>query len=155
MQTFLPYENFKYSAEVLDYRRLGKQRVEVYQLLKALNGETKKGAWRNHPACVMWENNIDCLVYYGLEICKEWISRGYKDTCYGKIAAYGSEVFQNALANPDCGKINSFLTYPSWINDERVFSSHRSNLLRKDEVFYTKYGWEEGPDLEYFWPGPG
>ena len=58
MQTFLPYEDFEASAEALDYRRLGKQRVEARQILKAL--ETG-GGWSN--VCI-----------------KEWISRGYNNT---------------------------------------------------------------------------
>ena len=33
MQTFLPYADFAQSAKVLDMKRLGKQRVEVLQLL--------------------------------------------------------------------------------------------------------------------------
>lgn len=36
MQTFLPYPNFAASARVLDNRRLGKQRVECVQILKAI-----------------------------------------------------------------------------------------------------------------------
>ena len=53
MQTFLPYDDFVKSAKVLDYRRLGKQRVEAMQLLKAISGQ---GGWRNHPAALMWKN---------------------------------------------------------------------------------------------------
>jgi hypothetical protein len=40
---------------------------------------------------------------------------------------------------------------PTWLGDERVHSSHRSNLLRKDAEFYGTKGWPEGPDMEYFW----
>lgn len=36
MQTFLPYEDFNQSTAVLDRQRLGKQRVEALQLLKAI-----------------------------------------------------------------------------------------------------------------------
>jgi hypothetical protein len=36
MQTFLPYEDFTLSAQVLDYRRLGKQRVEALQIYNVL-----------------------------------------------------------------------------------------------------------------------
>ena len=36
MQTFLPYPDFRQSAACLDYRRLGKQRVEGVQILKAI-----------------------------------------------------------------------------------------------------------------------
>ena len=59
MQTFLPYESFAESAKVLDWRRLGKQRVEGMQIIKAITGEKRldgkpyKG-WINHPASVMW-----------------------------------------------------------------------------------------------------
>ena len=33
MQVFLPYPDFKKSLESLDDKRLGKQRVETYQLI--------------------------------------------------------------------------------------------------------------------------
>jgi hypothetical protein len=48
MQTFLPYSSFEESARILDYRRLGKQRVEAWQILRSLDGITK--GWSNHPA---------------------------------------------------------------------------------------------------------
>ena len=38
MQTFLPYPDFKKSASCLDYKRLGKQRVEGLQILNAIQG---------------------------------------------------------------------------------------------------------------------
>jgi hypothetical protein len=33
MQTFLPYASFEETAHILDYRRLGKQRVEGWQII--------------------------------------------------------------------------------------------------------------------------
>ena len=36
MQTFLPYENFDDSMQSLDNLRLGKQRVEALQIIKAI-----------------------------------------------------------------------------------------------------------------------
>lgn len=55
MQTFLPYESYDDSAESLDYRRLGKQRVETLQILMTLLGvkvgnttlEEKNGQYRH------------------------------------------------------------------------------------------------------------
>jgi hypothetical protein len=41
---------------------------------------------------------------------------------------------------------------PPWLGDEGVHASHRSNLLRKDREFYSKYGWAESDDLPYVWP---
>lgn len=38
MQTFMPYQSFKRTAKVLDQRRLGKQRVETYQIMGTLLG---------------------------------------------------------------------------------------------------------------------
>lgn len=58
MQTFLPFDSFDDSAACLDMRRLGKQRVEGYQLLLQLCGirmvdfpvwVPRLGGW-NHPA---------------------------------------------------------------------------------------------------------
>ena len=42
MQTFLPYKSFTKSAQVLDYKRLGKQRVEAMQIFNALTGVPTK-----------------------------------------------------------------------------------------------------------------
>ena len=47
MQTFLPYPDFSESAAHLDRKRLGKQRAETVQVLRAL---TVPGyGWRRHP----------------------------------------------------------------------------------------------------------
>lgn len=48
MQTFLPYASFVDSARALDLERLGKQRVETFQLLRALTAPDH--GWRHHPA---------------------------------------------------------------------------------------------------------
>jgi hypothetical protein len=71
MQTFLPYSSFERSAEVLDYRRLGKQRVEAYQILCALS-DSKYG-WQNHPAIRMWRGYDAALIAYYSAVCREWI----------------------------------------------------------------------------------
>jgi hypothetical protein len=135
MQTFLPYGNFDDSVECLDRLRLGKQRVEVYQLLKALRGEST--GWVNHPAAKMWRGHTNALVYYGITACNEWLSRGYNDTCKAKISAY---------------VIKGQLIMPPWLGDEAFHASHRSNLLRKDSAWYGQFGWTEPHDLPYIWP---
>jgi hypothetical protein len=35
---------------------------------------------------------------------------------------------------------------------ERVFASHRANLLRKDAAYYGYFGWTEDPTMPYYWP---
>lgn len=137
MQTFLPYDNFARSAAVLDRQRLGKQRVETLQLLKAIGGGS---GWANHPAAVMWRGYTDALVAYGVAVCDEWTGRGYRDTCRDKILAY--EVG---------GAAHGYLL-PAWWGDPAVHASHRSNLLRKDPVWYGRYDWSEPDTLPYVWP---
>ena len=53
MQTFLPYPDFAKTATVLDPRRLGKQRVEAMQILRALNWPVY--GWKHHPAVLIWQ----------------------------------------------------------------------------------------------------
>lgn len=137
MQTFLPYPDFMESAHCLDSKRLGKQRVEVLQILKALNGDITNRRWRNHPATKMWAPYQGYLVLYGQTICLEWINLGYSDTCFNKIGKF---------AGSNDGD------RPPWLGDQRLHDSHKSNLLRKDPEYYGRYGWGVPNDLEYFWP---
>jgi hypothetical protein len=137
MQTFLPYADFEKTAKVLDYRRLGKQRVESYQLMRALLNLTDSKAWRNHPAARMWRGHEGALALYSYTICQEWISRGYKDS----LQPFFKEQIEKLSYSP-----------PRWLGDEAVHASHRSNLLRKDHEFYSKNGWVESDDLPYVWP---
>ena len=158
MQTFLPYPDFFRSAEVLDLKRLGKQRVEALQLLNALSPSYALQGWRNHPARVMWAGYPSALAFYGVVVCRRWTGLGYRDTCREKILlsldAMGAGNTEDALEKNYVeamkGKENGFL--PPWFGDERFHRSHRSNLLRKDPDWYGGQGWNEGPGLPYFWP---
>lgn len=47
MNTFLPYADFQKSAQCLDNKRLGKQRVEAWQIYLTL----KKGEYCTCPLC--------------------------------------------------------------------------------------------------------
>lgn len=136
MQTFVPYgDHFALNASVLDRQRLGKQRVEAFQIIKALT-ESNYG-WKNHPAVKMWEGHVDALAMYGVSMCMEWKRRGYKDTMLFRFVSY-------------CPAMNADL--PLWLKDTRVQLSHRSNLIRK---LPTHYGplWPTIPDdMPYFWP---
>lgn len=137
MQTFLPYSSLERSVEVLDWRRLGKQRVEAWQILKALEraSQGESAGWANHPAVLMWKGYESALAYYGLLCCWEWRSRGYVDNMEQRFLDL----------NP------SYDSLPSWIGDEAFHRSHRSNLLRKDQAHYSKF-FNDPDDLEYVWP---
>lgn len=137
MQTFLPYPSFVKSAKVLDRQRLGKQRVEVLQILKCLAGETT--GWKNHPAVKMWQGYEVPLTMYGLAICNEWVRRGYKDTCAQKIVAIGSKIGHDKIA------------MPPWMGSE-IHETHQSNLLRKLPEHYQSFFPNVSDDMEYYWP---
>lgn len=144
MQTFLPFEDFSECAKVLDWKRLGKQRVECKQINKALRGEYKT-AWVNHPATRMWLGYELALCEYSIAICNEWRNRGYADAQLGYF--YEQQMFWESIRGTE-----SF--FPSWLGGAALHASHRSNLLRKDRGFYEKFGWSEPDNLEYVWPAP-
>ncbi len=146
MQTFLPYRNFEQSVRSLDYRRLGKQRVECFQLLKSLGNtrdvdlddvdlSTPPKGWVNHPAAKMWRGYEGTLAQYHDSCILEWLRRGYKNT-------------MRLRRKPGSWPV------PPWLGDPQFHASHRSNLLRKDPVHYGQFEWSESPDLEYVWPVP-
>jgi hypothetical protein len=130
MQTFLPYPSFVESAKALDYRRLGKQRLEAFQILKALRDPFY--GWQNHPATRQWRTYDNALSNYYSIIVKEWISRGYKNTM----------VIPDIIETP----------MPSWFGNDKYHSSHRANLLRKDPIWYGQFGWTDNPSTPYYWP---
>jgi hypothetical protein len=130
MQTFLPYPSFEATVACLDYRRLGKQRVEAMQILNALE---RKGAWYNHPATQMWKGFENVLKHYYNNCVTEWVRRGYKNTM--KLLP-----------------VELYAAQPSWLGEEEFHAAHRSNLLRKDSAYYSKFGWKEPDNLAYVWP---
>lgn len=133
VNTFLPYSDFERTARTLDQRRLGKQRVEAYQVLRASLGATK--GWANHPATRMWRGYEYLLAEYGVAMCKEWTKRGHRDALLPR--------FQEMRASlPDTGK-------PFWLGRRDFHRSHRSNLKRKDPRHYR---FRVPSDLPYLWP---
>src|SRR3712207_9135212 len=74
MQTFLTVADFDESARLLDSPRLGKQRVETLQVLRAL--ELPDYGWVSHPVVRMWRGRTAALVVYGRAMVREWRSPG-------------------------------------------------------------------------------
>jgi hypothetical protein len=144
VQTFLPYEDFVASAAVLDDRRLGKQRVETYQILRALTW-TSYG-WKNHPAVKMWRGFVPALVRYGLDVCDAWEARGRADATRAALLGF------TAGRVPDTDQLRRTGQLPPWLGEEAVHVSHRSALLRKDPAHYRRFFPTEPDDLPYVWP---
>lgn len=125
---------------VLDYRRLGKQRVEAKQIIDIIEGRGKVNkngtiAWANHPAVRMWHGYVDFLKLYHNVVIEHWISRGYNN-------------------NMSFFEIRSDPKNPWWFGLHSFHVSHRSNLLRKNFGYYKKY-FLVNPNLEYVWPVDG
>src|SRR4051812_49490635 len=74
MQTFVPVADFEDSARLLDSPRLGKQRVETLQILRAL--ELPDYGWASHPAVRMWRGRTPALAAYGLAMVRVWRGSG-------------------------------------------------------------------------------
>jgi hypothetical protein len=130
MQTFLISAEPEETARILDHRRLGKQRVEAFQIIKALRDASY--GWQDHPAVRMWRGYEPALGFYMNVMIDEWVRRGYRNT------------MQRYPVN--------FAQKPQWMFDSQMHASHRSNLLRKDPNYYGRFGWTEKPDMPYYWP---
>ena len=148
MQTFLPYADFARSAAVLDPRRLGKQRVEVLQVLRAII--VPNYGWRHHPAAKMWKGYEEALGAYGVAVCREWCRRGHADTCDVKIRAELAKLGVTTVREqPDLEAAGAL---PPWLGEEGFHRSHRSSLLNKDPEWYGRFFTDVPPDLPSVWP---
>lgn len=144
VNTFLPYPDFDQSVSCLDYRRLGKQRVECDQIIGILLGTPNKEGkprtgWRNHTVVRMWRGYTGALMLYMNASVREWVQRGYNNS-YKLWTAKQMLDAEGALS------------MPPWLGDIRLHSSHRGALLFKEYEWYKKFNWPEKPVKEYFWP---
>ena len=133
MQTFLPYANIEKSLNALDSQRLGKQRVEAFQILNILLNRTRTKGWRNHPAVKMWRGYENALKLYFNKAVEIWLSRGYKNTM-----------------KPE--RISGKIIFPKWFGNRKFHNSHKSNLLRKNKEFYFEFRKKVPDNLPYLWP---
>jgi len=163
VQTFLPYDNIEKSLICLDDKRLGKQRVEAFQILRLLlqlkncsqidsNSTTVdkfSRTYKNHPAVLMWEGSEKCLQYYLLTCMRVWSTRKTK-----KGVNFSNQQMQK---NVEALKIDSLpaLTpedYPNWWKNENFFSSHRAMLFKKNPVHYNQFQSDAPKFSDYAWP---
>lgn len=145
----MPYARYyDETARCLDNKRLGKQRVETYQILRILTGETSKG-WVNHPATRMWRGHTFQLYVYQTAICTEWSRRGFKDT-----------VLESSQELMKKHKIKPTIELPEWMSNPAIAITHRANLYLKDPFHYIEFQDEAKiyvdyvccDTCKYFWP---
>lgn len=115
MNTFVPYENFRKSAQCLDSRRLRKQQVECKLILDTIFG--KIDGWKHHPAVLMWVSNENALIEYAAEIATECAERDYSVNSY----MASQEYYDHAKE----------LTNPWWVGTFDVHYAYQSKLLFK------------------------
>ncbi len=141
VNTFLPHGNVKHAVSLLDDRRLGKQRVEAYQIYLILTLAKKVGTrmkinpntpanhikifdqlyaesghrhgFYKHPMVLMWCGHIDALAEYTNFCIDEWVKRGFRNN-------------MKHLKTVDAP------IYPEWVSCPAVHYSHRAALLRKE-----------------------
>lgn len=130
MQTFVPCDNFRDCAKVLDRQRLGKQRLECRQILTALHNGS--GAWYNHPAVQMWEGFEPALRQYMRAVIMEWTGRGYRNSMVIPAPEFEADM-------------------PPWWGGP-IHATHRAALLDKNPEHYSRFGWTERPGIDYYWP---
>jgi hypothetical protein len=133
MQTFLPYKNFDKSAQALDNKRLNKQVLECYQILKVLSNPDPRAGWRNHPAVKMWRGHENVLWDYTMAMVAEADNRGIKtDKNVANLKALrASEGIYWGYGAP--------AWYDNDIKMRRVTTTHKFNLFRKDPVYYYSF----------------
>jgi len=133
MQTFMPFRDYDYTAQALDNKRLNTQILEGYQIMKILSGASESGAWRNHPAVLMWKGSETHLMDYIDNMVYEANFRGIKTdknvSNLNDLKKRFGKNWKNAT--------------PFWIENEdqllRVTTTHRANLYRKDPEIYAEF----------------
>jgi len=132
MQVFVPLKDFKQIAKCLDYRRLGKERVEAKDIItlcmmsnsdeyrNSLFKYNKQAAyiWKRynkHPIIEMWKYNVPALIEYYNTIVIEWKDRGYVNNL------------------PHICLMDFNPEYPDWFGRDDIHNSHKSKLLLKGE----------------------
>ena len=137
------------AARVLDAKRLGKQRVEAIQVLRALTGARIRLApspcRRDVGGIRGGAGALRARHLRGV------VPTGQADTCattchdLTRTTGIGTPRTQAELAA--AGEL------PPWLGDDAFHRSHQSALVRKDPQHYRKFFADVPDDLEYVWPG--
>lgn len=112
--------------------------METWQIYLAL---TKINyGWKNHPIVKMWAGYEKALLFYGIAICLEWKKRRYKDNMLERF-------LWELCKYQDISNVK----FPNWLGRKKFHKAMKSNLLRKDKKFYSKYKWNVPNNLSYVW----
>ena len=163
VNTFIIVPDIVKTAQLLDTKRLGKQRIEALEIINCLEEFDKTGKitskWGNHPVVKCWMGFTNHLkVYYNI-ILREWINRGYNNN----MEFYQIEnenlyhivpcnFHNNSIVF--CGTYN-YYSFPFWVAFYPFYMSHQASLCRKYPKYYSSLLREELNyflEIGYFWP---
>jgi hypothetical protein len=154
MQTFLPSKDFDTTANILDSKRLNKQILESYQILKVLSNNDPKAGWRNHPAVKMWRGHEHGLFTYALAMVREANRRNIKT----------DKNMENLVGLRVANLSRWGHGMPAWYQNseemQKITTTHRARLFVKDSDFYNGFGiFLDHPNntpccdkCQYYWP---
>lgn len=152
LNTWLPYDNYAESADILTDRHIFMQLQDCTKLLywlteMPLNRRTPSKAQLEHPCVIQWRGYVPSLYDYTLEIMMVAYERSSLTNKQEQISEMAENI--NIL---DGLVSNMKEETPSWLGNEDYHLSHKSNLIRLSRSAYESI-WPDVPDnLELIWP---
>ncbi len=126
----------------LDYKRLGKQRVEAKQIIDILeyydeNGEMPDAGWTNHKVTKMWIGHTKALKVYFNYVVRQWVKRGYKNN-YEYYDVEDCEIIECKFdgTRAKFSKKADENTFPIWYSFPPFYLSQRAALIMKEKDYY-------------------
>lgn len=98
MNIFMPYRSSEESVQALDNKRLCKQILECFQLIKLIESSKLdhkfKSSYLNHPVTQYFKENYNTLVCYAFDAVLEYTYR------FGKKHSYENEIVNRFMMIP-------------------------------------------------------
>jgi len=162
MQIFLPFADFIKSLNALDSKRLGKQRLEAFELWMVITGRVTKSGWLRHPLVRMWKGFEVAIREY---ICKSVEIFGSRKTKDGKRFFDNTKMLEYIDKYDLKVKSNEVIALPDFVGKDEFHDSHKAMLYHKGKL-EVELSEMEGKKLEnyydcfkefahikaYFWP---
>lgn len=154
MQTYLPYEDFKETARVLEVHDLATSISTSISILDCIH-ETVDGnevdMVNRLPIVRMWRGREVVLVQYGETLLEEWYGRPSDERLAIDFMAE-----EDALAlHMEWATSGEYsMDRPRWTSDTNLHLAHRAELIRHDPPNYAHVWPDLNLDRAMFWPVP-
>lgn len=147
---------------MLDQARLGKQRVEAYQIVLAYEEATKRNpakysGWLNLPAVRMWDGYLPALYVYGILNCMVWRKAGHEDSLLEQFQLRRRIWLSTQNNGGDSASAQP--RRPWWFGHPAMVRTHQTKLYHKNSAAWveqhkTATAKHEPMKLPYLWPDP-